>query len=335
MWEFPAWDPVIVELYGGVALRWYGLAYVVAFFVAQSLMTRLQRDGFFRVEREQVGDLIFYTVIGTILGGRVGYALFYENELLHPGQFIQVWKGGLSFHGGLLGVVFAFALFARKRRLRVARLADVCALAVPPGIFCVRMANFVNGELYGRVCSAGTFSAMQFPTDDIALRRFGLLAPEIDNRARELGIQYAVGHLEWKDVADRLGPHAEQLEPLLDWDAVREFVPYRFPSQLYEGFGEGIVVGVLLWILYAKTRSKPLRPGRLGGVFLLAYGVIRWLIEFVRQPDRQFRDADHPIGTVFLGMTMGQLLCAGMIAAGLVMLLRPTKPDEVNERSMA
>lgn len=325
-WEFPAWDPVIVELFGPLGLRWYGLSYVVAFICAHLIMRRLAQLRFFSVEVEKVSDLIFYTIIGTIAGGRIGYALFYSPDRLNPAEFIKVWEGGLSFHGGLIGVVIALILYSRKNGLRPLRVTDVCALAVTPGILAVRMANFINGELYGRTTTADTFGAMQFPTDPAATQAFGLAGVEHTKREGELAIQYAVGHLEWEEVAPRLSEPVRALEDRLDWDVVRQSVPYRHPSQLWEGFGEGILIGLVLFAAFVLTRRKRKKPGFFGGIFLIGYGVVRFFIEFLRQPDAQFRDADDPLGTVLLGMTMGQVLCVGMIVAGVLMMTLP-KPD--------
>ncbi len=333
MWDFPAIDPVLLDIPGPLDVRWYGLMYVVAFVCAQFIMARLQKAGFFKVEKEQVGDLIFYTVIGTIVGGRTGYALFYQQSLLNPVEFFQVWQGGLSFHGGLLGVAVAFWLFARKHSLPITRVGDICALAVTPGIFAVRMANFINGELYGRVTDKATWGSMQFPTDPAALHELGIA--DLPKRPLELGIQYAYGKVEWDDVKGSFGPTADALKERLNWDAVRESVPYRHPSQLYEGFGEGLLVGLVLFVCYFLTRKKPWANGMYGGVFLIGYGAVRYAVEFLRQPDAQFRDADDPVGTVFLGMTMGQVLCAAMILAGAYLVFGPKRRDAASDEVVA
>lgn len=327
--EFPAWDPVLLEIPGlPIDIRWYGLMYVVGFIVAQWILMRLARARLLPLKPEAVPDLILWLVLGVLLGGRIGYALFYDNALLDPLKLVQLWKGGLSFHGGLLGVVVALAWFSRRHRVPTARMADACALAVCPGIFAVRMANFINGELFGRKTGAETPGAMRFPTDPVALHAMGLDHPGLSMRDKELAIQVAFDHLEWQDVADRVSradAHGralpwEDIRPRLDWEAVREQVPFRHPSQLYEGLGEGVLVGLMLLGIYLATRRRPLGPGAYGGLFLIGYGVVRFFIEFLRMPDVQFRDADDPVGTVFLGMTMGQTLCVGMVLAGGLML---------------
>jgi phosphatidylglycerol:prolipoprotein diacylglycerol transferase len=331
--EFPAWDPVLFDLPGPIDVRWYGLMYIVAFVAAQTIFTRLAKARFLPVPPEAVGDLVFYSILGTILGGRLGYALFYDQGLADPLKLIRVWEGGLSFHGGLIGVILAMALFARRHRVPVGRVLDAAALAVCPGIFAVRIANFVNGELYGRKTSADTPLAMRFPTDEDA--RGLLMLDRIGHkRDEELAIQYMYGHRPWDGdggIAEAL--HAEtpygrpipwdEIRPRLDaWDTLKEQVQPRHPSQLYEALGEGIVVGVLLLLLYLATRRRPLRPWTYGGLFALGYGSVRFGIEFLRQPDAQFRSADDQLGTVIFGMTMGQTLCSVMILVGAALLLR-------------
>ncbi|MFN3244958.1 MAG: prolipoprotein diacylglyceryl transferase [Planctomycetota bacterium] len=342
--DFPAWDPVLFDIpYLPIAIRWYGLMYVVGFLCAQWIFVRLARRGFFPVPPESAPDLIFYCVFGVMLGGRTGYALFYDQSLLNPLEFLQVWKGGLAFHGGLAGVCVAIWLFCRRHGIGWARVADATALGVCPGIFAVRFANFINGELYGRKTEPDTWGAMQFPTDPAALREMGLSAPGLTMRDRELGIQVAYGKLDFADVeadlskVDELGRPIDwsRIEPRLDWEAVRDrmgpdglehVVPFRHPSQLYEGICEGLLVGIALWILYSLTRSRPLRTGRYAAVFLLGYAVARFCLEYVRKPDEQFYEGAND-GTVLFGMTMGQTLTLGMVIGALLILCWPRKPE--------
>jgi phosphatidylglycerol---prolipoprotein diacylglyceryl transferase len=328
--EFPAWDPVLLDIPGlAIDIRWYGMMYVVGFVVGQIVLVRLARRGFLPIKPEVAPDVIFYCVFGVMLGGRLGYAIFYEQSLLNPIEFVKVWKGGLAFHGGLAGVAVALWVFARRHGVPWPRLADACAIAVPAGILAVRFANFINGELYGRPTTAGTFGAMQFPTDPIALQRLGI-ANEWSMRDRELCIQVAYRKRTWPDVLPQLRATDERGRAIdwthvpgkLDWARVKAevradgspVVPYRHPSQLYEGLGEGLVLGIVLAVLYRLTRSRPLAPGSYGIVFLLGYASVRFSLEYVRQPD-----AD--LGIVALGMTMGQLLSLGLVVFALAMLV--------------
>jgi phosphatidylglycerol:prolipoprotein diacylglycerol transferase len=324
--DFPAWDPVLIDIPGlPIDIRWYGLMYVVAFVVGQWLLVRMARAKFLPIPEEKVADLVLWLVLGVMLGGRTGYALFYDHDLMNPLQFVQVWKGGLSFHGGLCGVLVTFWLFVRKHRASWLRVGDGVAMATTPGVFLVRFANFINGELYGRVTEKGVGWAMQFPTDPTAARLLHL-GESWTMRDRELCIQVAFKKRTWESVQGLLSQTDEHRRAIdwasvkghLDWQAVQATgqVPYRHPSQLYEGIGEGLVLGLVLFALYWLTRKKPWRPGSYGVIFLLGYAAVRFALEYVRQPDAQF----GPRGTVLLGMTMGQTLSTGMVLIGLAVL---------------
>ena len=154
--EIPStgWNPVVAHL-GPLQVRWYGLGYLAGFLIAGWLLDRLCRDRYLPLTKAAVSDLIGWMVLGVIVGGRLGYALFYDHTMLtRPLELLKLWTGGLSFHGGLLGVVIASVLFARRHGIAWPRLADALALATPFGIFLVRCANFVNGELFGRIAPA-------------------------------------------------------------------------------------------------------------------------------------------------------------------------------------
>ena len=149
---FPAIDPVLIQL-GPFAIRWYALAYIVGIVLGWRLVRRLvQRPGW-QPTPEAIDDLVFYVTLGIILGGRIGYVLFYQpgHYLTQPLDMLAVWRGGMSFHGGLLGVLIATWLFARKRGYAFFELTDALAVATPIGLFLGRIANFINAELWGRV----------------------------------------------------------------------------------------------------------------------------------------------------------------------------------------
>ncbi len=307
---FPLIDPVIVQL-GPLQIRWYSMMYVVGFVAGYHILKRLGRARFFPLPVERAADLIFWLVIGVMLGGRIGYCAFYRPELLASWRAIAVWEGGLSFHGGLLGVAATALLFARRHRISAWRLLDCLALAITPGIFAVRCANFVNGELYGRVADASVPWAVRFPSDPVAL---GLLGVDAGAGIRE------------REAALRRAFDSGQ------WEAIRQQVPLRHPSQLYEALGEGVVVGLVLLAAYLLTRRRPLGSGVYGGLFALGYGAVRFALERYREPDEQFRGPGDPVGTVALGLTMGQVLCAAMIAYGAVaMALRWRRREGLRE----
>jgi len=295
---FPGWNPVAFHL-GPLAIRWYGLAYLAGFLIAGALLDRMVRDKFLPLTTAAVSDLIGWLVAGVLLGGRLGYALFYDPRMfLRPLELLKVWEGGLSFHGGLTGVVVASLLFARRSKVSWRRLADGLVLAAPAGIFLVRIANFVNGELFGRLASAGVPWAMRFPTDPTAQA----LSPEL---AR-------AGGMDWH------GAYAA-LRASGAWAAIAAQIPLRHPSQLYEAALEGLTIGVVLWWVYACRRAT-LRSGTLAGLFLLLYATARFLIEFTRQPDAQFVTAAHPLGTVLGPFSMGQVLSLVLALFGIVLL---------------
>jgi phosphatidylglycerol---prolipoprotein diacylglyceryl transferase len=297
-------DPVAVPLPGPVDVRWYGLGYVFAFTVGYYVLRYLSRQGLLPLDYTGISDLIFGLIIGTILGARIGYIIFYDfgSFAENPSRIFRLWEGGLSFHGGLVGVVLASTWFVRKHRINLIQLLDSLSLGVPFGIFAVRVANFINGELYGRVTTDAVPWSVRFPTDPVALQLLG-----IDRvygiRERELAILQA---------------HASGA-----WGAVRDQVPLRHPSQLYEALTEGMLLALILWMIYLVARHRGLRlpTGFLSGIFLIGYGVFRSFVELFRQPDAQFRGPDDPLGTVLGPLTMGQTLSLLVIGSGVYLLV--------------
>ncbi len=160
--SYPQFDPIAVQI-GPIAIRWYALAYIAGLVLGWQFVRRLAKHGQSGLNRAQIDDLLFWVAMGVIIGGRVGYVLFYrpDHYLFNPLEIVKVWQGGMSFHGGLLGVILAIILFARRNRLPMLAVGDTVAVAVPIGLFFGRIANFVNGELFGRV--SNTPWAMVFP----------------------------------------------------------------------------------------------------------------------------------------------------------------------------
>ena len=294
---FPAIDPVLVELFGPLAVRWYGLSYLVAFIAGAFVLRRLGDRGFLPLDKNGVGDFMVWSVGGVLIGGRLGWVLIYGHEQIHGiADVFQVWKGGMSFHGGMLGMVIVFIWFARRRGFSGWRMSDAGAIAATPGIFAVRMANFINGELYGRVTDESVPWAMRFPTDPAATRLLELEG--LGTREKELKILESFDNGTWTELKTQ--------------------VPLRHPSQLYEAFAEGLLMGLTMWVVLRLTRNKELVPGSYVAIFLGFYGSARFVIEFFRQPDTQFRGPDDPLGTVLGPFSMGQVLCAGMILAAIL-----------------
>ena len=174
-WTYPMINPVVLDLPGPFAVRWYGLMYLVGFGIGFYLLHRLARQGRLMLPPDRVGEVIGYAALGVLVGGRLGYLLFYNpGALLRPMEIIAIWEGGLSFHGGLIGIVLLLVWYGRRNGVPFLALGDMIVLAAPPGIAAVRLANFVNGELYGRVAGEGVPWAMRFPTDPVARRLLGL-----------------------------------------------------------------------------------------------------------------------------------------------------------------
>ena len=286
MIPFPDISPELFSIsLGGfeLALRWYALAYIVGIILAfQISLMALRRVHLWRndtapMDDAQLEDLLFWVTIGIILGGRMGYVLFYQpgSYLSDPLAIIRVWEGGMAFHGGVIGVVLAGWLFCRRHGLAKLSTSDIVVLGAPVGLLLGRLANFVNAELWGR------------PTD----LPWGVAFP---------------------------GAYAQDCGQLAGLCA-------RHPSQLYEAFLEGaLLLTVMLWLAFRKGALK--FPGRITGVFFAGYGLARFLVEFVRQPDAQFVPEGNPLGLVLhvngIGLTMGQILSLPMILFGLWMIAK-------------
>lgn len=252
MLTHPQFDPVAFQI-GPFAVHWYGLMYLLAFGLVLVLgRWRIKHQPWTGWTNKMLDDALFYGVLGVILGGRLGYILFYKpgDFLAHPLDIFKVWEGGMSFHGGFLGVILAMALFARSRKLRWLSVTDFIAPLVPLGLATGRLGNFINGELWGR------------PTD----LPWGMVFPQ---------------------AADGIARH---------------------PSQLYQFAGEGLLLFAIVWVFAMKPRAV----GAVSAVFLIGYGVLRFLAEFTREPDSF-------LGLLGLGLSMGQWLSLPMIVAGLWM----------------
>jgi phosphatidylglycerol:prolipoprotein diacylglycerol transferase len=296
---FPNIDPVLIHIWGAVAIRWYALSYIAGLMFgwwAAARMTRdrtLWRNPTFSnkspITADQIGDLVMWATFGVILGGRIGWILFYGIALcsvspasgmchvdggILPGAFVSnpwhlvtIWEGGMSFHGGLAGVALAVWLFCRRHRLQLLPVADMIAVVAPIGLFFGRIANFVNGELWGKHTDVPW--AMVFCNDYIRAAHGGCPA----------------------------GPYP------------------RHPSQLYEAALEGLVLFFLLQFALRRFKLNE-RPGLLSGLFFLGYGIFRFFVEFFREPDGEF------IGWFSMGMALSIPLWAAA-GAFLWVSLRP------------
>jgi phosphatidylglycerol:prolipoprotein diacylglycerol transferase len=274
---FPMIDPVAVQL-GPLAIKWYGLAYVVGllggWWYARKLVAA---DGLWggraRPQAIELDDMLLFVAFGVVLGGRIGFVLFYDlaRYLERPQDIFAIWQGGMSFHGGLIGATLGLWLFAKRRGYPALSVFDLAAAVVPIGLLLGRIANFINGELWGRPAPDFPY-AMVFPNG---------------------------------------GP-----------------LP-RHPSQLYEAFGEGLLLFILVNLLVRAGGFK--RPGFVAGVFGMGYAVARIVCEFFREPDPQLGFLfGTSVDALSGGITMGMLLSLPVFFAGLWLVLRSRRemPDE-------
>lgn len=281
---FPDISPEIfaIDIFGfHLALRWYAMGYIVGIAIGWQIIAAtlrrptLWRDGAAPMQPSQLEDLLTYIVIGGIGGGRLGYVLIYQPAyyLQNPIEIPQIWNGGMSFHGGFVGVFLMCWLFSHRHKVSLGSLADLICFSVTVPIFLVRIANFINAELWGRASDVSW--AVVFP-----------------------------------------GEAAQACDQLAG-------VCARHPSQLYEAALEGVLMGLILWTMVRRGALK--FPWMVSGVFFAGYGVARFLVEFVRQPDAQFVGPDNPLGWRFdfgeWGLTMGQSLSLPMVLAGVAVIL--------------
>lgn len=256
-------SPVLFSI-GPFDLRWYSLAYLVGIIVGYWYLLKLLKQPGAPLARRHADDLVFYVALGIILGGRLGYVLFYNlaNYLEHPLDIVKMWDGGMSFHGGVVGTSLGIFYFAFRQKLSWLRVHDYIACSVPFGLFFGRLANFVNQELWGA----------------------------------QTTVPWAIRFVEYTPFGMVLGPP-------------------RHPSQLYEALLEGVLLAAILGWMFWRTDAR-YQPGKLVGAFIFFYGIFRFAIEFVREPDSQliaFAQAT--------GLHMGQWLSLPMIFGGLYLML--------------
>ncbi len=248
----PAIDPVILSL-GFVDIRWYSLAYIIGFIAGSTLIKFINKKSINAITNKQIDSFFIWSILGVILGGRIGYVIFYQFSkfISDPLYMIRIWEGGMSFHGGLIGIIIAIYIFCRKNNIEFYYLADLVSIVAPIGLFLGRIANFINNELYGKITSF----------------KFAIIYPEVD------------------------------LNP-------------RHPSQIYEAFFEGMILFIILIMYYFKNKSKK-NVGQISGLFLFFYGLFRYLIEFLREPD-------YHIGLLFNFISLGQILSIPLIIIGII-----------------
>lgn len=323
-------DPEIVHLWGNFAVRWYGLAYLAGFVAGYFVLRWLAKRDLWVVKPEQVGDFIAYAAIfGVFLGGRLGYVLFYmlpdrpQAIAEDPLVVFKVWEGGMSSHGGILGLTIFTWIYARKKALSWPGVGDGLVIAAPLGICFGRLANFINGELYGRVAE-GVPWAMKFPKELLerenserfegAMGEAVQVDPEAlgpywqayqDSLAIPPGAPADSSHWLFEAVIERSRENDSLLEVL------GTYVQARHPSQLYQALLEGLLLCVLLFLVRLRWSRMP--HGVLTGLFFLLYAGFRIVVEQFREPD-----AAWVIENV---LTKGQFYSIFMVGVGLAFLV--------------
>lgn len=364
--NLPGWvhqmSPFLIQFTENIGIRWYGLAYLTGFFVGYVIMVTIARrgliasDGSRSLPEEKLGDYLLAIVIGTMLGGRIGYALFYGQNLLtdFSSKFpfwgvLRVWEGGMASHGGMLGIIFAALWYARRQNKLGQNqdwmnLGDLTTLGGSLGICAGRIANFTNGELYGRpietLKSFGSQFAVKFPTEAFLWLKYDAekpiadtapdLLPRLANAAEAVGTSSAkwmeitshvrtslVARAEVQNVIQKIILATEQHNPTVV-AALQPALTARHPYQLYGALLEGL----LLFFIAGAIWYKPRKPGVVGGVWLVCYAIIRILTESIRMPDAH-------LGYQLLGLTRGQWLSVAMLIGALGVLVYALRRDKL------
>lgn len=322
-------NPFIFRITDSFGPRWYGFSYLLGFLCAYLLIKWLVRRQSSELSEEMVSDFITYGAFGTLIGGRLGYCLFYDQSLIWSFKsalpfwgVLAVNEGGMASHGGIIGIVVACFLFARKHRLNPIYLLDIVAIVGPIGVFFGRIANFINGELVGRIAPSDFPFGVRFPSDilnwptyefdrlstlsEVAnsvgtssskwLELIGSFKVNADSRDEVYGVLYKIIN----EIQNGNGALKQMIGPLLD---------YRYPSQIFAALSEGLFTFLVLFFLSRKSR----RPGFIAGSFIICYAVVRIINEMFRAPDIQ-------LGLQAWDLTRGQWLSIGMLGFGIFML---------------
>ncbi len=264
-------DPFIFRISGNVGPRWYGLAYVLAFVFAYLLLRVLSRRGYLDLSQAALADFVTWVALfGVMIGGRLGYIFLYKPEMLRePLSILRVWEGGMASHGGIIGIVVFTLIYSRRHKLPWTNPGDNLCVVAPIGLFLGRCANFINGELYGRLSNVSW--AVQFPKELLDVKN----AAEAD---RALA------------ACQQIDPSLRSVESIIDAvrtnpkvaEVLRGIITPRHPSQIYEALLEGVALFVILWIVRTRFRTP---NGMITGLFLVVYSVFRIIVENFREPD--------------------------------------------------
>lgn len=289
-------SPDLIRFTDRVGVHWYGLCYVLGFYCAFLVMRYLARRGLSELEEDKIADFITGTAIfGVVIGGRVGYMLGYgfPEFIRAPWIIFRIWDGGMASHGGIIGVALYLLWYARKHKISWTGLGDTLVCGAPIGILLVRIANFINGELFGRIANVSW--AVKFPTEVHHPDFVPAVATDLPYTALP---QHSPDILAL--VQQEFGSTAKLIDILNP----------RHPSQLYEGAGEGLFLFLALFT--TRLLFKKLPHGILTGLFFLLYAIVRIVLENYREPDSQ--------ASMILGWSRGQVYSTGFVVAGLAFL---------------
>jgi len=308
-------DPFVFRLTETAGVRWYGLAYLAGFLIAWGFFRWMGRTGRSPLSRDDVADWMMAAIIGVLVGGRVGYAVFYDPTLLIRFSASFPWwdllalnKGGMASHGGIIGFIAGTCWFALRRGHSALHLLDMGGFISGVGLSIGRVTNFVNAELGGRPWSGAgeaPWWTVKYP-QEILSRHF----EHMDQLYRELGMHFPGRETFARQVVTAAMDGDEHvlavLRPLL--------TPY-YPSQLVQAFSDGPVLVSLLALIWIRPR----RPGVIGAWFLTLYSVLRIATEFVRQPDDGV--------ALLMGLSRGQVLSVVMVVVGVCALIIVSRRD--------
>ena len=324
---FHKMDPFIIHFTGSLGIRWYSMAYLMGAVIGYYMIYKwLIKTRCSPLSKNQLSDQVIWIFAGVLLGGRLGYAVFYDTELLTRfdgvfpfWEFLKIYHGGLASHGGIIGLILAVWFFAKKHKLSLHHCLDISVLGGGVGIFLGRLANFINGELYGRVITGKALWAVQFPqemTTWVAEKKVELL-----NKLAPAVQKLQISADTWKEWVEQLSSGAgggsagriySAIGSLISAcergnkeiiAALKEILFYRHPSQVYQAFLEGLLPFLLAWWFW---RKKARTPGLIAGIWAFSYTVMRIVGE-------QFRMPDAHIGFQALGLTRGQWLSLAMM----------------------
>lgn len=323
-------DPFLIHFSGNIGIRWYGLAYVTGFICAFLFMKWFSERKISPLTVEQASDFLTALILGVLIGGRLGYAFFYSPQLLTDFRsevpfwgVLAVWEGGMASHGGFIGVWLACAYFAWRHKIPFPHLGDLTVVGAMIGIGLGRFANFINGELMGRVCAPDFPLAVKFPQD---IHRWIGYEPERLKSLKKPAELLGVSSENWNRWIDNVQYHKSNFYGLADQivqqiqngnqamvDAVRPILDPRHPSQIYASFTEAWIPLVICMWLWRKAR----KPGLIGSVYIIIYSIGRIFNEQFRLPDAHIANlAEQP-----LGISRGQFISLFMFLVGVIFLV--------------